>query len=349
MYVRSNGGWVEMPSSFEAVVVDELPEASEDTTGKMYLLRKTDEETGDEYCEEYITIENEGVYRWEQIGETKIDLTNYYTKEETEELLGEVEETVSEAMTLKQDKLTAGENITIEDNVISATGGGVEVITLDTTDPASMQAAYLAVYTAFVNGTGIPQIRMATSGYIFDVKILAEKDGVLFAEAMLYTTVNDSDFKKCKLILSPTEGLKAINDNIIFSAESGLPDWFTGQLNGSIIALNDLGDIDRSGAYVYENGEWKKLKGNGVGEEELSETEEVGANAFAALNKKVDDNNEVMGSILPAAKNYADGKDGLVRRDYEKAVTEDEKIGAAGIYYSVKSYDDTIKNCISIT
>lgn len=173
LYVRGSKQWIELPTSFEAVVVDELPEASADTMGKMYLLRQTDPETEEEYCEEYITIAEEGeaegetIYRWEQIGETRIDLTSYYTKEETEGL--------------------------------------------------------------------------------FD------------------------------------------------------------------------------------------------------ETEEVGANAFAALNKKVDDNNEVVGSILPAAKNYADTKDGLVRRDYEKAVTEDEKIGAAGIYYSVKSYDDTIKNCISIT
>lgn len=44
------------------------------------------------------------------------DLSNYYTKEETEALIPDISG--------KQDKLTAGNNITIEGNVISATGGG---------------------------------------------------------------------------------------------------------------------------------------------------------------------------------------------------------------------------------
>ena len=42
------------------------------------------------------------------------DLTNYYTKEEMEEKLNS-----------KQDTLTAGNNITIEDNIISASGGNI--------------------------------------------------------------------------------------------------------------------------------------------------------------------------------------------------------------------------------
>lgn len=48
-------------------------------------------------------------FGWQQ----DADLTNYYTKEEIDQLLQ-----------AKQNRLVAGENITIEDNVISATSGG---------------------------------------------------------------------------------------------------------------------------------------------------------------------------------------------------------------------------------
>lgn len=48
---------------------------------------------------------------------TPYDLSQYYTTAETEEA-------IAEAVSGKQDTLIAGQNITIENNVISATGGG---------------------------------------------------------------------------------------------------------------------------------------------------------------------------------------------------------------------------------
>ncbi|BDT04680.1 hypothetical protein SHM_23260 [Spiroplasma ixodetis] len=70
---------------------------------------------------DYFNCNIEHVYEYqgkgkptEFIAEENAD-RDYYTKIETNQLLDK-----------KQDKLTAGDNITIKDNVISATGGGVD-------------------------------------------------------------------------------------------------------------------------------------------------------------------------------------------------------------------------------
>lgn len=56
----------------------------------------------------------------EQVAENQKDIEDIQTKDLTQD---EAISEIQEAMPYKQDKLTAGENITIEDNVISATGG----------------------------------------------------------------------------------------------------------------------------------------------------------------------------------------------------------------------------------
>lgn len=94
--------------SLDIIVVDELPEASEDTLGAIYLVPSSSAKEQN-IKDEYITVHEDTTYKWELIGSTAIDLSNYYTKTETDSLLNS-----------KQDTLTAGENITIEGNVISA-------------------------------------------------------------------------------------------------------------------------------------------------------------------------------------------------------------------------------------
>ena len=91
---------------FTPIIVETLP-TENISTNTIYL--KLNATQGDENIyDEYVHINN----TWELIGSTAIDLGNYYTKTETDTELNK-----------KQDKLTAGDNITIVDNVISATGG----------------------------------------------------------------------------------------------------------------------------------------------------------------------------------------------------------------------------------
>lgn len=96
---------IETINEFELVEVDELPATGD--AKKLYLVPKEDGSSPD-VKEEYVWLSTNA---WEKIGETKIDLTNYYTKSEVDNLLD-----------AKQDTLTAGDNITIaSDGTISAT------------------------------------------------------------------------------------------------------------------------------------------------------------------------------------------------------------------------------------
>lgn len=80
------------------VVVDELPDASEDTLGKIYLVQGT----GDTK-QEYITVNNgtpeQPDYDWENIGSTSIDLENYSTTEEIEVALDALRDELLEDIT----------------------------------------------------------------------------------------------------------------------------------------------------------------------------------------------------------------------------------------------------------
>ena len=65
------------PGAVKMQVVDTLPEVGE--TDTIYLLKK-DTPGDDNYYDEYVYTTNNG---WEHIGDTSVDLTDYYTKEET--------------------------------------------------------------------------------------------------------------------------------------------------------------------------------------------------------------------------------------------------------------------------
>lgn len=96
----------------EFVIVDELPESGDPKN--IYLVPKT---TG--YVE-WLYING----AWEEIGDTDIDLSDYYTMEQVDQLLDGYPTTSAMEARLdeKQDVLEAGANISIEDNTISAVG-----------------------------------------------------------------------------------------------------------------------------------------------------------------------------------------------------------------------------------
>ena len=90
------------PGAVKMQVVDTLPETGQ--TDTIYLVKKDNPGEQNLY-DEYVYTNGS----WEHIGDTSVDLSNYYTNDEANEELAK-----------KQDNLTAGENITIENNVISA-------------------------------------------------------------------------------------------------------------------------------------------------------------------------------------------------------------------------------------
>lgn len=97
------------PGAVKMQVVDTLPDVGE--TDTIYLLKKEKPGVQNLY-DEYVYTNSS----WEHIGDTSVDLSDYYTKEESDTKLNK-----------KQDKLSPGDNITIsEDNVISASGAKID-------------------------------------------------------------------------------------------------------------------------------------------------------------------------------------------------------------------------------
>lgn len=95
--------------SVKFIVVTELPTENIDETA--IYMKPVESPTGENNFEELIYVNG----KWEDLGtpNVAVDLSNYYTKEESDEKLS-----------VKQDKLVAGDNITIsEDNVISSSIG----------------------------------------------------------------------------------------------------------------------------------------------------------------------------------------------------------------------------------
>lgn len=109
----------------EVATIQDLP-LTNNTPGDVYYVESDQSE--------YIWLEKSGVYQWEQFGPA-IDLSAYAKQEDLEQLQNDVnsmntqvENNASNIVSLtntKQDKLTAGTNITIDsNNVISASGSG---------------------------------------------------------------------------------------------------------------------------------------------------------------------------------------------------------------------------------
>lgn len=76
--------------------------------------------------------------------------------------------------------------------------------------------------------------------------------------------------------------------------------------------------------YGRKDADWTEVTG---GEVDTDEIEDVISTAFADLNTKVDDNNTAINAKVDLS----------------------DELSAAGIYYSVKSSDDTIKDIIKLT
>ena len=85
-----------------------MPEPSAECSNAVYLVPKS----GKQGYKEYICV-NEGTeeassWRFEEIGDTDVDLSDYYRKSETYSATA-----IDGKLALKQDKLTAGTNVEI--------------------------------------------------------------------------------------------------------------------------------------------------------------------------------------------------------------------------------------------
>lgn len=80
--------YLNIKGSLQAVVVEELPATGE--AGVLYLVPK-DESGAEDIYDEYLWVEKDGTYQFERVGATSVDLTDYYTKEEIDAMIGDIE------------------------------------------------------------------------------------------------------------------------------------------------------------------------------------------------------------------------------------------------------------------
>lgn len=109
-------------------VVDELPEASKDTMYCIYLIKSTDEHrASQDVYDEWITIENteDKTYSWELLGNTELNLDNYYTKAEIDSSLAIIDASVNAL----EDKVNNGvvNSLEVKETEIGAATGYVSV------------------------------------------------------------------------------------------------------------------------------------------------------------------------------------------------------------------------------
>ena len=130
-------------SQFRYVVVATLPTASADTMNKIYLVPSDNPETQN-VKDEYITLENDGVYTWEQIGSTAIDLSDYVTFDDLNDALAAyIERLGVEAMgeipVIAQDGGLAPSGITPKELSNLIAGDGITAHLVDTQSAGTEQ------------------------------------------------------------------------------------------------------------------------------------------------------------------------------------------------------------------
>lgn len=102
-------------TSFRFEVVTELPQTGE--VGVVYLKALAEQESSNLY-EEFIWVDDS----YEFIGTNEIDLSNYYTKEETNKLVEDSTYTLPTASATELGGIKVGNNLTIENGVLSVAG-----------------------------------------------------------------------------------------------------------------------------------------------------------------------------------------------------------------------------------
>ena len=201
-------------------VVGSLPAAPlSGDENKIHLVLSTNSEEGNTY-DEYLWANNS----WEKIGSyiPSVDLSDYATTSYVDTKASYIDTQINNEATArtqadselqskintKQDTLTAGENIRIENNVISAIGGGTTDTTelsvkitwaelkalVDNSQLVACQQYRITDYTCTTT-----QVATKSAGHVFDIIVTADSENVLNEEARAIKHDGDTYFTNCDL------------------------------------------------------------------------------------------------------------------------------------------------------
>ena len=201
-------------------VVGSLPAAPlSGDENKIHLVLSTNSEESNSY-DEYLWANNS----WEKIGSyiPSVDLSDYATTSYVDtkasyidaqinneaNVRSQADSELQSKINSKQDTLTAGENIKIENNVISAIGGG----TTDTTE-LSVKITWSELKALVDNSKLVvgqqyritdytcttTQAATKSAGHVFDIIVTADSESVLNEEARAIKHDGDTYFTNCAL------------------------------------------------------------------------------------------------------------------------------------------------------
>ena len=147
------------PGAVKMQVVDTLPEVGE--TDTIYLLKKDTPGERNLY-DEYVYTETTG---WEHIGDTSVDLTDYYTKEETDEKLDKNKYTLPIASADTLGGVKIGDGLSVDEDGVVKPSTDVNAIFLDLHDVLEFPNSTVSTSQ---NGTLPEKYRLLIEGMIND-------------------------------------------------------------------------------------------------------------------------------------------------------------------------------------
>lgn len=121
------------------VAVDVLPQASETTIGKIYLIPSQGSTQG--VKDEYITVQNGSTYSWEKIGTTDIDLDGYVEEDTFETAMASKQDTIQDLATIRSGAAAGAEASSRPYNSQNPNGMGYLVLKKDKTFAEQVTAA----------------------------------------------------------------------------------------------------------------------------------------------------------------------------------------------------------------
>lgn len=190
-------------------VITELPTADAahefNTSRTIYLINEGGTKTQDVYSE-YICVKNGEAYQWEKIGDTRIDLSNYYTKEEVDEKISAEKtraETAESALSDRLDEVEkhSGGTLTIGDKTYDG-GSNVEVTAEDLGALTEVPQA---------SDTIVGGIKIGHTEAEGEAAVKLDADGKAYVEATTYSAKENGG-----LLLEGTEfSIKEVSTDLI--------------------------------------------------------------------------------------------------------------------------------------
>ena len=158
----------------------------------------------------YIWIDDNGTERWEQLG-ISVDLSNYVTNSDLETELSDY-----------QEKLTAGTNISIIDNVISASGGTMPHLYLHTIElnivlAGSINYIYLYIY----NNVDTQYDETGLLAYLLGIGFTVGGNQFISCNQIEYTSSDKTKLVFFTRIQMGSEHLKAFGYPYTYTIDNG--------------------------------------------------------------------------------------------------------------------------------